>query len=150
VTSRAPSGDQPARYPRRDTDGRIIDRWELLAAVGGGLVVTFAAVALIDGAVALISSGRFGQLPGGLIGVLPLMLFVDEFRAWRGTPRRAPVALLCGLLASVLAIGTGLTVAGLAPPLVSGAVGAAVGAVVYAALWFVGVRWAASSRGVSR
>jgi hypothetical protein len=122
----------------------------LLAAVAGGLVVTAVALVIIDGVVALLGLGRFGQLPGGLIGVLPLLLFVDEFRAWRGTHRRVLVTAACTLLAAVLAIGTGLTVADFGPPLFSGAVGVSVGALVYAMLWYVGVRWAADSRGVSR
>jgi hypothetical protein len=97
----------------------------------------------------LLGLGRFGQLSGWLAGILPVWLFTEEFRAWRGVPARAGLAIVSGLLAGVLGIAVAATIGGVLPPLGSGAVGAAISAFLYGVLWYVGIRWLAD-RGVPR
>ena len=68
------------------------------------------------------------------------MLFFDDIRAWRGYG----VRYLVGLIALGVALALGLFAAGLVhhlPAILSGAVGAVAAAVVYALVWFVGIRW---------
>jgi hypothetical protein len=136
-------------FPRRDADGRVVHLAELLAWVGTGLVVGFVALLAVDGVAALLGAGRFGQLSGWLAGILPVWLFVEEFRAWRAAPARIGMALGCGLLAGVLGFAAAAGVSAALPPLGSGAVGAAISAFLYATLWYVGIRWLAE-RGMPR
>ena len=92
----------------------------LLAAVVAGA----AAVLLLDGVFALLGLGDFGRVNGWLAAILPVMLLVEEFRAWRGVRARIVVALVA---AAARAWPSGLVVAGLVgdlPALVSGALGA--------------------------
>ena len=136
-------------FPRRDADGRVVRLVELLASVAAGLVLGLLALLLIDGLSSLLGLGRFGQLSGWLAGILPVWLFTEEFRAWRGIPARAGLAIVSGLLAGVLGIAVAATIGGVLPPLGSGAVGAAISAFLYGVLWYVGIRWLAD-RGVPR
>jgi hypothetical protein len=109
-------------YPRRDADGR-------LATVGGG--------------------SRFGSGSGWLIVILPIWAFVEEFRSARHGAARVLVALVAaglGVLAGLVAAGLAATAA---PALVSGGVGAVVFSVVYAVVWFYGLRWVAHRAGSS-
>jgi hypothetical protein len=127
-------------FPRRDADGRTVSLFELLAAASAGVVVGLAALALIDGLIALIGIGSFGSASGWLAVILPALLFFDDLRAWRGYGIRFLVAIV----AAGVGLGVGLIVAGLAgalPSMISGAVGALVAAVLYALVWFVGIRW---------
>jgi hypothetical protein len=133
-------------FPRRDADGRVISLRELLIAVFVGALIGLAALAVIDGVFSLIGFGAFGGASGWLAVLLPLFLFVDDFRAWRvaGGWRRVVAALV----AMAIAIPVGLTAAWVAsglPPIVSGAVGAAVLALAYAVIWFVWIRWVTGS-----
>jgi hypothetical protein len=126
-------------FPRRDAEGRVVSLAELLAAALLGTLVAAAGLALIDGVLSLVGLGPFGRASGWLAAILPALLFFDEIRAWR----RYAVRLLVGLVAAAVAIGLGLIVAALVaalPPLVSGTLGAAVAAVIYAFVWFVGIR----------
>ncbi|HEV7900166.1 MAG TPA: hypothetical protein VGP31_20225 [Planosporangium sp.] len=136
-------------FPRRDADGRVVRLVELLASVAAGLVLGLLALLLIDGLSSLLGLGRFGQLSGWLAGILPVWLFIEEFRAWHGVPGRVGMALVSGLLAVVLGIAVAATVSAALPPLGSGAVGVAISALLYGALWYVGIRWLAD-RGVPR
>ncbi len=132
-------------FPRRDADGRVISLVELLAAALLGTIVGVAALALIDGILAFIGLGDFGRASGWLAVILPALLFFDDLRAWRGYG----VRILVGLVAAGLAIGLGLIAAALGstlPPIVSGAIGAAVAALVYSPVWFVGIRWLTGHR----
>jgi hypothetical protein len=64
----------------------------------------------------------------------------DDVRAWRGYGIR----FLVGLVAAAVGIGLGLVGAGLVrflPPVLSGAVGAAIAVAAYALIWFLGIRW---------
>jgi hypothetical protein len=134
-------------FPRRDASGRVVRLAELLAWVAAGFVLGLLALIVIDGLFSLLGLGRFGQLSGWLAGVLPVWLFAEEFRAWRGVPARAGMALVSGLLAGTLGFAAAAVTP--LPPLGSGAIGAAISAFLYGVLWYVGIRWIAD-RGVSR
>lgn len=131
-----------APFPRRDDGGRIGVLADLLGVALAGVVVGMLALLLFDGSFALIGLGDFGQASGWLAVILPAWVFVEEFRAWNVGPARVAAALV----AAAVGITAGLFAAGLAtptPPLVSGGLAAAVFAVAYAVIWFVGVRWLA-------
>ncbi|HEY8532614.1 MAG TPA: hypothetical protein VIL44_01900 [Micromonospora sp.] len=131
-------------FPRRDAHGRMIALPDLLGVAVAGWVIGVLALVLFDGGLALLGAGEFGRANGWLAVILPVWLFIDEFRAWRGGTHRVLVALV----AAGVAITSGLLAAGLTaawPPLASGAVAAAVFTVGYALIWFHGVRWLARS-----
>jgi hypothetical protein len=136
TSARAP---RPNR-PRRDADGRIATAGDLLGAAIAGLVAGMAVVLVLEAVLALVRLSSFGETSGWLVTVLPVWLFTEEFRAARfGAPR-----VIVALLAGGFGVAAGMTAAGLAsmfPPLVSGAVGAATLTVVYALIWFYGLRW---------
>jgi hypothetical protein len=127
-------------FPHRDEHGRVISLTELLVAALGGLVVGLVGLVLIDGVLALLGAGDFGHASGWLACILPALLFFDDVRAWRGHGIR----FLVGLVAAGIGIGLGLVGAGLVhflPPVLSGAVGAAIAVAAYALIWFLGIRW---------
>jgi hypothetical protein len=126
-------------FPRRDEHGRIAGISDLLAMALAGVVAGAVALALFDGIFVVLGFGEFGAINGWMAVVLPLMVFVEDFRAWRGRWARIPVALL----GAALGVAAGLIATGLAndlPGLVSGAIGAAVFTVVYTAMWYYGMR----------
>jgi len=126
-------------FPRRDTAGRVRSLRELVFASGLATVIGLAALAVVEGALSAVGLSRFGDASGWLAAVLPALLFFDDLRAWRPHAVRYLVAVV----ALVVAVGIGLLAAGLPrglPPLFAGAVGALVAAVMYAPIWFVGVR----------
>jgi hypothetical protein len=138
------SASTPA-VPRRDAHGRVVSLPELV-----GVVVLLAAVnaiglIAIDGLITLLGSSSFGDSSGWLIVILPGLLFFDDFRGWRGHQLR----YLAALVSAAVAIGLGLLAAGLAsdlPPMASGSIGAIVALLIYAPLWFVGIRWLTGDR----
>jgi hypothetical protein len=132
-------------FPRRDTDGRVISLAELLAAAFGGTLLGLCALALIDGVFAIIGLGKFGRGSGWLAAILPAFLFFDDFRAWRGRSARIVVALVAAAVSIALGLTAAAAVSGL-PPILSGAVGATVAALVYSFVWFVGIRWLTGRR----
>jgi hypothetical protein len=130
-------------FPRRDSRRRIVNARDLVAMTLAGAVAGAVALLALDGLFALIGLGDFGRVNGWLAVILPVMLLVEEFRAWRGARARIPVALG----AAAVAAAAGLLVAGLVgglpgdpPGLVSGALGAATLTVVYSLLWYYGIR----------
>ena len=128
-----------SNFPRRDEQGRIEYVVDLLGFVLAGIVFGVVVLLVIDGAVVLLGRGTFGGASGWLASVLPALLFVEEFRAWRGTRWRFALAFGC----ATVGLALGLAVAGVAnflPPLASGAIGATFAALAYALLWFYGVR----------
>lgn len=133
-------------FPRRDAEGRIRILADLLGVSLGGLVIGVLALVLLDWAFALTGVGDFGRANGWLAVILPAWLFLEEFRAWEFGVARVAAALVAGAVAVV----SGLLVAGLAagfPPLVSGALAAAVLTLGYAVVFFHGVRWLARRTG---
>lgn len=136
-------------FPSRDAEGRVERLVELIASVVAGLVTGLVVLLVVDGLPALLGWGRFGDLSGWLAGILPVWLFVEEFRAWRSVPGRAVLALFAGVMSLVIGVAAGQAAAAALPPLGSGAVGVAVSAVVYGALWYAGIRWLAD-RSVQR
>jgi hypothetical protein len=136
-------------FPRRDADGRVIRLADLLASAAAGLVIGLVVLVIIDGFMALVGLGRFGQASGWLAGILPVWLFAEEFRAWRGVRSRVGMALISALLAGTLGFAAAAVTAGALPPLWSGALGVAISALLYGVLWYVGVRWL-DDRGVPR
>ncbi|SDZ36636.1 hypothetical protein SAMN05444365_111107 [Micromonospora pattaloongensis] len=129
-------------FPRRDADGRVVALPDLLGVTLAGLVIGLAVLAVFDAGLSVVGAGRFGDANGWLAVILPVWLFAEEFRAWRIGPARIAVALV----AAAVAIAAGLLGAGLTnglPPLAAGGVGATVFSLVYALVWFHGVRWLA-------
>ncbi|NJP31287.1 hypothetical protein [Micromonospora thermarum] len=138
--------EQQSGFPRRDADGRILTLGDLLGVSLAGLVVGLLAVVLFDWAFASFGAGEFGRANGWLAVILPAWLYWEDFRAWEFGAARVVTALVAG----AVAVTAGLVVAGLAaglPPLLSGALGAATFTVVYAVVWFPGVRWLARRTG---
>ncbi|TCB92842.1 hypothetical protein E0H26_23650 [Micromonospora zingiberis] len=135
--------EQQSTFPRRDADGRIQTLGDLLGVALAGAVLGLLVLVLFDGAFAWLGAGDFGQANGWLAVILPAWLFWEDFRAWEfGAPR-----VVAGLVAVAVAVVSGLLVAGVAtglPPLVSGGLAAATFTVVYALVWFPGVRWLVS------
>ena len=133
--------DRPQNtFPRRDGEGRVTGLADLVGVTLAGLVIGVLALVLFDGVFSLIGLGTFGRANGWLAVILPVWLFVEEFRAWRGGPARvvsALVALAFGVVAGLLAAG----LASALPPLWSGAVAAVVFSLAYAVVWFYGIRW---------
>lgn len=137
---------QQRTFPRRDAEGRILTLGDLLGVSLAGLVIGLLALLVFEWAFASIGAGGFGRTNGWLAVILPLWLFWDDFRAWEFGAARVIAALVAGAV-GVLA---GLLAAGLAaglPPLVSGALAAAVFTVGYAVIWFHGVHWLARRTG---
>jgi hypothetical protein len=126
-------------FPRRDADGRYVSLVELTVVAVVGALVSFGAVALIDWLMSLADLGTFGAASGWLAAVLPIFVFLDDFRAWRDTGKGRWIA---AAVAIPLSVGAGLVLAGTvdAVALISGAVGALTLVVFYSVLWFIGVR----------
>jgi hypothetical protein len=123
---------------------------ELLGAALGATVLGFLALLVVDGLFAVVGHGRFGQLSGWLAGILPFWLFLEEGRNSPATRGKVPLVLVCAVLALVLGSGAAaLAAAANVPPIGSGAIGVAVGAVTYSLLWYVGIRWLADREGAS-
>jgi len=116
---------------------------ELVAVMLAGAVAGTVALVVLDGLFALIGLGDFGRVNGWLAVILPGMLLVEEFRAWRGARGRVLAALAAAAVGAV----AGLVVSGLVgglpgdpPPLLTGAAGATTLAVVYSLVWYYGIR----------
>lgn len=146
----------PGQGPRdqwRDGHGRVRRLPDLLGLAGAGLVTGVVAILLLDGGFTLLGSGTFGRVSGWLAGILPVWLFVEEFRAWRtGAPESRNAVLLAAVLAGLVAAAVGALAAGATGavsdlPLVTGAVGATAGSAGYAMVWFLGVRRLAGGAG---
>ena len=135
------TGTTHNRHPRRDADGRLATLGDLLGVAFAGLVSGVALLLAFEGVMSLLRLSRFGDASGWLALILPVWLFVEEFRAAKYGAYRVVVALL----AAGFGVAGGMTLAGLASPvfpaLVSGAVGAAGCTIVYCLIWFYGLRW---------
>ncbi|MGC5051147.1 hypothetical protein ACLQ2S_06820 [Micromonospora sp. DT48] len=138
--------EQQSTFPRRDAEGRIRTLGDLMGIALAGVVIGLLVLAIFDGAFAWFGAGEFGQANGWLAVILPAWLFWEDFRAWGfGAPR-----VVAGLVAVATAVVSGLLVAGAAaglPALLSGVFAATTFTVVYAVIWFPGVRWLANRTG---
>lgn len=133
-------------FPRRDADGRIIAITDLLGLALAGLVIGALALLVFDGVFSLLGFGDFGEASGWLAVILPVWVFVEEFRAWAGGPARIAAALV----GAALGVTLGLLIAGVvsdAGPLWSGVAAAAAFTLAYALVWFYGIRWLAHRAG---
>ncbi|MFI6077623.1 hypothetical protein ACIA5C_39450 [Actinoplanes sp. NPDC051343] len=129
------------RRPRRDPNGRLATFGDLVGTCLAGLVTGVVLVLVLEAILSVTRISHFGDTSGWLAAILPVWLFVEEFRAEKFGANRVVVAVL----AAGFGVAAGLSFAGLAaidfPRLVSGFVGAAVLAVVYSLIWFYGLRW---------
>ena len=129
------------RRPRRDADGRLATIGDLLGVAFAGLVSGIVLLLAFEGVMSLLRLSTFGDASGWLALILPVWLFVEEFRAAKYGAYRVVVALL----GAGFGVAVGMTLAGLASPafpaLVSGAIGAAGCTIVYCLIWFYGLRW---------
>jgi hypothetical protein len=117
-----------------------------VGTVLAGLVTCIVLVLILEAVLSVTRVSHFGDTNGWLAVILPVWLFVEEFRA----ESRGAYRILAAALAAGFAVATGMTFAGLAaadfPQLVSGFVGATVFTVVYCLVWFYGLRWLATAR----
>jgi uncharacterized PurR-regulated membrane protein YhhQ (DUF165 family) len=132
---------QSERRPRRDRNGRLATFGDLVGTCLAGLVTGIVLVLVLEAVLSVTRISRFGDTSGWLAVILPVWLFIEEFRAEKfGAPR-----VVVAMLSAGFAVAIGLSVAGLAavdfPRLVSGFAGAAVFALVYCLVWFYGLRW---------
>jgi hypothetical protein len=130
-----------ARGLRRDADGRLATISDLLGAAFAGLAVGLVVLLIFEAVMALTGLGEFGTSNGWLALILPVWLFVEEFRAEGFGANRVMVAGLAGGFGVALGMTVAGLVSGVAPALVSGTAGAATGTVVYCLVWFYGLRW---------
>jgi hypothetical protein len=126
--------------PRRDAGGRVVALPDLLGITLAGLVIGVLMLVVFDWAAALVGLGAFGRTNGWLAVILPVWLFVEEFRAWGPGPARVVAALVAAAVGIVVGLLAAGAAAGLAP-IWTGAIAAAVFALSYAMIWFFGVRW---------
>lgn len=123
---------------------RLTRLTDLIGQCLAGLVISLAGILVIDGLYALLGFGRFGEISGWLAMIFPILVFAQQFSAAKGERGRVPVAII-GVLAGA---ALGLSAAGLSeglPPIASGAIGALVATLAYAAIWHVGLVMAARS-----
>lgn len=123
---------------------RLTRLTDLLGQCLAGLVISLAGVLIIDGIYALLGYGEFGQISGWLAMIFPILIFVQQFSLAKGARGRLIVTLV-GIIATA---GLGLSAAGVfsnLPPIGSGAIGALVATLVYAAVWHVGLAVAEKS-----
>jgi hypothetical protein len=126
--------------PRKDEQGRVASLAQLIGVALGYWAVNVVGLVAIDGLLGLLGGSSFGDSSGWLTLILPGFLFFEDFRAWRAHGRR----FLALVVAALAAVALGLVVAGAARsfvPLVSGGFGALVSLLVFALVWFVGVRY---------
>jgi hypothetical protein len=128
------------RRPRRDPSGRLATIGDLLGIAFAGLVIGAVLLLAFEAVLALVRVTSFGNTSGWLALILPVWLFIEEFRAAGWGAFRIVVA---GLAAG-FGVAIGMTVAGVAsaalPSLASGFLGAAACTVVYCLIWFYGLK----------
>jgi hypothetical protein len=117
-----------------DTLGRLV------GTVAAYVVIGFLMLAVVDGLFALLGGGRFGQISGWIAAIMSVFAFTDQFRRYADVGARWAVAAL----GVVLGLGAGAAATLFLPvtwvPLVTGAVGGLTAALVYAVVWYAGVR----------
>src|SRR5262249_8951709 len=107
VPAEKPTEAKRPTFPARDGAGRIATVRDMVVGVvawvagGGGLLIALA------GLVSL-AAGGFGHISGWIAGALAVLMFIEDFRAWRVGPGRIAVALLgvaLGALAGIVLVG---------------------------------------------
>jgi hypothetical protein len=129
-----------ARRPRRDPNGRLATVGDLIGTAMAGLVIGAVVLLIFEAGLSLAHVSKFGETSGWLALILPVWLFIEEFRAQGWGPYRIVAAVLAG----GFGVALGLSVAGFAaaefPRLVGGLAGAVTCTVVYCLIWFYGLR----------
>jgi hypothetical protein len=133
------------KFPHRDENGRVDTLLDLLVGVVMWLLAALVLLLVVELIAWALGSG-FGETSGWLAGALAVLMFAEEYRAWRPVPGRAPLALLGVLVGGTMGVATTGLINAL-PHLVSGFVGVAVATLAYAILWYFGVRWLARRSG---
>jgi hypothetical protein len=140
------STNRIASYPPRDGNGRIATLTNMLGGVIFGIVICVIVLFVIDGLFTLMGVGRFGTISGWLAGILPVWMFIEDFRAWKGVPARIGVALVAGALALVAGVALSSRLESLRPAF-NGSISVLLTCLIYAVLWFFGIRYLASRLG---
>lgn len=128
-----------AKYPHRDADGRVVSATEMVISVVASVAIVTVLLIVVDGLASVAGRGSFGRISGWPAAILAAWTFIEDFRAWRIGPARIGVALVAAAL-GVLAGGLLASVLGALPPLFAGALGALLACLIYAMIWFFGVR----------
>lgn len=141
--NRTPASTRTSSYPRRDADGRIPTIADMFGGVAFSLILGVIIVVVIDAIFSGLGRGSFGSFSGWVGGVLAAWMFVEDFRAWRGEHGRISAALIGIVVALLAGIGLNIAISMLAP-LFAGAISVTVAALLYAVVWFFGIRYFAS------
>lgn len=136
----------PSAFPRRDGNGRVVSALELVGSAMAAVVIGVIVLVAIDGLFTLIGVGTFGKISGWLAGILMVFGYVEDFRAWKGVAGRAFIAVM----GVVIGVAVGSIVNGALTGLASvfaGAISVAIAGLIYAVVWFFGIRWSANRFG---
>jgi hypothetical protein len=136
---RTPATSRGQKYPHRDADGRVVNATEMVISVITSVAIVTVLLIVVDGLASVAGRGSFGRISGWPAAILAVWLFIEDFRAWKIGPARVGVALVAAALGA-LAGGLLASVLGALPPLFAGALGALLACLIYAMIWFFGVR----------
>jgi hypothetical protein len=127
------------KYPHRDANGRVVSVTEMIVSVVTSVAIVTVLLIAVDGIASAAGRGSFGRISGWPAAILAVWLFIEDFRAWRIGPARIGVALVAAALGA-LAGGLLASVLGALPTLFAGVFGALLACLIYAMVWFFGVR----------
>jgi hypothetical protein len=136
---RTPATSSGQKYPHRDADGRVVNATEMVISVITSVAIVTVLLIVVDGLASVAGRGSFGRISGWPAAILAVWLFIEDFRAWKIGPARVGVALVAAALGA-LAGGLLASVLSALPPLFAGALGALLACLIYAMIWFFGVR----------
>ncbi|MCH7231347.1 hypothetical protein L0U85_10875 [Glycomyces sp. L485] len=124
---------------RTDGKPRIETLAQLLGTVLAYVVMGAIALVVIDLLFILVGGGNFGRISGWIAAVPSVFVFSDQFRRYIGGSRWA-----IALTGAALGIGAGIGATVLLPltwpPLATGGIGGLAAALVYATLWYAGIK----------
>jgi hypothetical protein len=119
--------------PRIETLGQLIGTVLAYVVMGAAALIVF------DLLFITIGGGEFGRVSGWVAAVPSVFVFSQQFRRYEGASRWT-----VALTGVVLGLGAGIASTLLLPPtwspLLVGGVGGLVAALVYAALWYSGIK----------
>jgi hypothetical protein len=95
---------------------------------------------IFEAGLSLAHVSEFGDTSGWLAMILPVWMFIEEFRAQGWGAHRIVVAVLAGGFGIALGVSVAGFTAAEFPPLASGLAGAFTCTVVYCLVWFYGLR----------